>query len=170
LHSGGLSATVTTAQTVGGAITRNTNGAGNQIWVEIYTIIGATATTITASYTNQSGASGQITEPTTFGGTGSRDAQRMIQLPLASGDTGVQSVQSVTVLATTGTAGNFGVNILRPITVVPVGFTGTGSVRDLISGLPGIIEIDTAACLSLGWLSNTTTAPQIFGSLHMIEK
>ena len=34
LHIGGLDGTVTTAQTVGGTITRNTGGVGNQIWIE----------------------------------------------------------------------------------------------------------------------------------------
>lgn len=170
LHNGGLSATVTTAQAVGGTLTRNTGGVGNQIWVEIYTLIGTTATTITASYTNQSGVAGQVTQPTAFGGTGLREAQRLIQLPLASGDTGVQSVQSVTVLATTGTAGGFGVNIMKPITINPLGIAGCGSVRDNIAGLPGIIEIDTGACLSLAWFAGASVAPQVFGSLHMIEK
>lgn len=170
LHNGGLSATVTAAQTVGGALTRNTGGVGNQIWVEIYTLIGTTATTITASYTNQSGVAGQVTQATAFGGTGLREAQRLIQLPLASGDTGVQSVQSVTVLATTATAGSFGVNIMKPITNIPLGIIGCGGVRDNIAGLPGIIEIATGACLSFTWLANATVAPQVFGSLHMIEK
>ena len=53
LHIGGLNATTTAAQTVGGSLSRYTGGAGNQIWVEIYTQIGTTATTITANYTNQ---------------------------------------------------------------------------------------------------------------------
>jgi hypothetical protein len=170
LHSGGLSATVITAQTVGGTLTRNTGGAGNQIWLEIYNQIGSTGTTVRASYTNQNGVAGQLTEATTFGGTGFREGQRLIQLPLAVGDTGVQSVQSVTVLATTGTAGNFGVNIMRPITSAQLSVVGCGSVRDLIAGLPGIIEIDSNACLTFGWLAASTIAPQVFGSLHMIEK
>jgi hypothetical protein len=170
LHNGGLSATVITAQTVGGTLTRNVNGNGNQIWVEIYSIIGTTATTIRASYTNQAGVSGQITELTAFGGTGLREAQRLIQLPLAEGDTGVRSVQSVTVTATTGAAGNFGVVILKPITNIQIGITAVGSVRDLISGLPSIMEIESGACLSMAWFATAATTPQFFGSLHMIEK
>jgi hypothetical protein len=46
LHIGGLSGTVTTAQTVGGSLTRYTDGVGNMVWAEIYTIIGASSTTI----------------------------------------------------------------------------------------------------------------------------
>lgn len=169
LHIGSLSGTVTSAQTVGGSITRNTGGVGNQIFVEIYTQIGATGTTITASYTNQAGTSGRTTTAVVFGGTGFREAQRLIQLPLQSGDTGVQSVQSVTVLATTGTAGNFGVNIMKPISIVPLGVVGCGSIRDMIAGIPSIAEIDSGAALFFAWLANTTTPPQVFSSLHMIE-
>jgi hypothetical protein len=169
LHIGGLSGTVITAQTVGGTLTRNTLGAGNQIWVEIYTQIGTTATTITANYTDQDGNTAQTTTATAIGGTGLREAQRIIPLPLASGDSGVRAVASVTVLATTGTAGSFGVSIVRPIAVIPLGLLGAGAVRDFIAGLPSIPEIATDACLSLAWLANSTGAPQVYGSLHMIE-
>lgn len=172
LHIGNLSGTVTTAQTVGGSLTRYTGTAsvGNQIWVEIYTQIGTTATTITANYTDQDGNASQTTVATAIGGTNNREVQRIIALPLAVGDTGVRAVASVTVLATTGTAGAFGVSIVRPLLVIPLGVTGAGSTRDLIAGLPGPIEIQTDACLALAWLANTTAAPQVFGSIHMIEK
>lgn len=169
LHIGSLSGTTTTAQTVGGTLTRNTGGVGNQIWVEIYTTIGTTSTTITASYTDQDGNSGQTTTATAIGNTGLREAQRIIPLPLASGDSGVQAVASVTLAGTTATAGNFGVSIVKPIAVIPIGLLGAGSVRDFIAGLPSIPEIETDACLSLAWLANGTAAPQVFGSLHFVE-
>jgi hypothetical protein len=35
--------------------------AGNRIFVEIYTIIGTVATTVTASYTNENGTAGRTT-------------------------------------------------------------------------------------------------------------
>ena len=107
LHIGNLSGTVTTAQTVGGSLGRYTDGIGNQIWIEVYTQIGATSTTITASYTDQDGNSGSTTTATAIGNTGLREAQRIIPLPLASGDSGVRAVASVTLAATTGTAGGF---------------------------------------------------------------
>lgn len=170
LHIGNLSGTVTTAQTVGGSLTRNTGGVGNQIWVEVYTQIGATGTTITASYTNQAGTSGRTTQATVFGGTGFREAQRIIQLPLAAGDTGVQAVASVTVLATTGTAGNFGCIIANPLLHMPIGQVGVGLARDLIAGLPPIREVVTDACLAMMFYPATASAPQILGSFHFVEK
>lgn len=169
LHIGNLNATTITAQTVGGTITRNTGGEGNQIWVEIYTLIGTTATTITASYTNQAGTPSRTTIATAFGGTGLREAQRMIPLPLQQGDTGVQSVQSVTVLASTTTAGAFGVTLLKPTALIPLPLAGVGAIVDYVSGKPGPIEVVSGACLSAAILCNTTTALQTFGSLHFVE-
>lgn len=169
LHIGGLNGTTTTAQTVAGSLTRNTGGVGNQIWVEISTIIGTTATTITASYTNQAGTSGRTTIATAFGGTGLREAQRFIQLPLQQGDTGVQAVASVTVLASTTTAGDFGVVVARPLALIPMQNSGVGTLVDYISGRPGPIKCDSSACLATAILCNTTTALQTYGSLHFIE-
>lgn len=170
LHIGNLSGTVATAQTVGGTLTRYTGTAsvGNQIWLEIYTQIGVTGTTVSSIYTDQDGNS-STTQTTSIGNTGLREAQRIIPLTLASGNSGVRGVTSVTLAATTGTAGNFGISIIRPLMIIPLGLLGCGSVRDLIAGLPGIIEIQPDACISFAWLANSTAAPQIIGSLHMIE-
>ncbi len=170
LHNGNLSGTVTTAQTVGGTLTRNTGGAGNQIWVEIYTLIGTTATTITASYTNQNGTSGQVTPAVAIGGTGLREATRWIQLPLAAGDTGVQAVASVTLAATTGTAGAFGVTIAKPIYLGSISTAGSGFNRDFLSGFPVIPEIETGAALSLAYYAAATAAPQVMYGLSLVER
>lgn len=171
-HQGGLSGTVTTAQTTNlptAALTRNTGGVGNRIFLEIYTAIGATNTTVTASYTNQAGTSGRTTKAASVGGTGLNEATRMIELPLQDGDTGVQAVASVTLAATTGTAGNFGVTLARPLISTVQGGTGVGSGRDLIAGLPSITELDTDACLAFIFYPNATTAPQVLGCLHSVE-
>jgi len=168
LHIGGLSGTTTTAQTVGGTLTRNTGGVGNQIWVEIYTQIGATSTTITGSYTDDAGNAGNTTTAVAFGNTGFREVSRIIKLPLAAGDRGVQAVASVTVLATTGTAGNFGVTVARPLAYLQVTQAGLGPWLSLIDGVP-IPEIDTDACLAMAWMPATTTGPEIHGMLTMLE-
>lgn len=171
LHIGNLSGTVTTAQTVGGTLTRytGTESVGNQIWIEIYSLIGTTATTVTAQYTDQDGNTTITSTATAIGGTGLREAQRIIPIPLATGDTGVRGCDNVDLLATTGTAGNFGVSIVRPLGFFTMGVAGIGTIRDMITGLPTVPEIKTDACLALAWMSNSTTIPQIFGSVHMIE-
>jgi len=168
----GLNATTITAQnTTGLAVSRYTGAAsaGNQIWIEIFTIIGTTATTISATYTNQAGTSGRVTPLVVFGGTNRREATRIIVMPLAAGDTGVRSVESVTVTATTGTAGNFGVVIARPLVNIPIGLGGTGTLIDCLSSMPAFPEVQTGACLSQIWFASTTTSPITVGSFSMVE-
>lgn len=172
VHCSGASGTVATAQAItGGAVTRYTGTAsvGNKIQIEIYTAIGATATTATVSYTNQAGTAGRVTKAVAIGGTGLNTATSVINCPLADGDTGVQSVQSVTLAATTGTAGSFGVNIVRQLGLCISGGVASGSIRDMIAGLPSMPELLTGACLYFNWFSNTTTIPAGFVGLHIAE-
>lgn len=168
LQKGGLSGNSTSAQTVGGTLTRYTGGEGNQIWVEIGTIIGTTATTITASYTNQAGTSGRTTKAVSIGGTGLREEERFIPLTLADGDTGVQAVASVTLAGLTGTAGDFAVVVLHPLAMSP-NAANQPNTRDLIAGLPAVQELQTDACVAWAALSSTTTAYNGCLALHVIE-
>ena len=158
VHTSTLSGTVTTAQTVGSvALTRYTSGAGVQLWIEVYTATGATGVTATVSYTNQAGTSGRsgtaAIPVTTVAG-------QLIPVTLASGDTGVQAVASVTLSATTGTAGNFGITLGYPIASVPINLANTGQVLDYAGlGLPVVQTNATPsnACLAYAVLCSTTT-------------
>jgi hypothetical protein len=170
LTIGNLSGTTTGAQTVGGALNRYTGGPGNQIFAEIYTAVGSTGTTVTASYTNQSGTSGQTTASSTFGSTGYQEAQRLLYLPLQSGDTGVQAVASATLAASTLTAGAWGITVAHPLAVLPIGVPACGTVRDHVAGIPDFPLITPSACLAWMWVANTTTAPQVYATVHMTEK
>lgn len=119
-HTGGLSGTVTTAQTTNlptAALTRYTTGEGVRAAMQIYTTVGPTDFTTSCSYTNQAGTAGrtgQISRALGTPGSGSLGI-----FTLQSGDTGVRSVESVTLSASTGTAGNFGVVLLKPLCVIP---------------------------------------------------
>jgi hypothetical protein len=168
----GLNATTITAQnTTSLAVSRYTGAAaaGNRIFLEIYTIIGATGTTISASYTNEAGTSGRTTVATSFGATGFREAQRFIPLTLQAGDYGVRSVESVTVLATTGTVGDFGVTIVRPICHFPSPTASQGVMRDFVGALAPMPEILTDASLMLAYLANSATVPQAWVQFGMVE-
>lgn len=160
-HQGGLSGTTTTAQTTNlptAALTRYTSGVGVFAALEIYTIIGTTATTVTASYTNTTPTAGQTSIATIFGGTGCREASSMVILPLQQGDIGVTSVESVTVLATTGTAGNFGVTLFKPLMMIPIQPSGSNiTIYDpLLNHGGNLPEILDNACLQWIWLSGAT--------------
>jgi hypothetical protein len=172
LHQSNLSGTTATAQTVQGtgsptpALTRYTNGIGNIVFAEIYTILGATTSSIVMSYTDQ--ADNVTTSPSVlFGNTNYREVTRAIMLPLASGDTGVKTVRTVT-HATTGTAGAYGITIGHPLATLSAG-SGSAGWRDFTTGLPGIPEILTDACLAFLWVPNNTTIPELFGGLSMLE-
>jgi hypothetical protein len=169
LHIGGLNATTLTAQTVGGTITRNTGGVGNIAFLEIYSIIGTTATSINMLYTDQDGNTNVSSPTVAFGGTGFREVSRAIMLPLAAGDTGLRAVASVDIVATTGTAGVFGVTIAKPLAYVSIGTAGGPGWRDFTTGLPGIPNIDADACLAGLWIPNSTTPPELFGCITTVE-
>ena len=153
-HQGGLDATSVITLTTNlptAALTRYTGGVGVWACLEIYTAIGATATTATAIYTNQDGTATQTTQPTVFGGTGYNAAGRIIPLGLASGDTGVQAVTSVLLAGSTGTAGNFGVTLLRPLLAIPAFVPRSLHDFDVLLALSGQFnEIVDGACLT--WL------------------
>ena len=162
-HQGGLSGTVATAQTTNlptSALTRYTDGVGVMIALTIYTQIGTTATTVTASYTNQSGTSGRTTPAVAIGGTFNREANRLFPLPLQSGDTGVRSVESVTLAATTGPAGAFGVMLFKPLYASSAFAQGNIIAADFVTGNAGggLPEIVDDACLFPIIMGTTTTS------------
>jgi hypothetical protein len=173
-HIGGLSGLSTADQTIQGspaspALTRNTGGAGNIAFYEIYTVIGTTPRTLTMTYTNQAGT-GSRTSTIFIGGTAAREVTRMQRIPLAAGDSGIQSIEKVKLDVSTGTAGNFGIIIAQPLAWIPVGAGGTMGWRDYTTGLPGIPVINPDACLSLMFIPAAATAPELYGSLSTIEK
>lgn len=175
LHISGLSGTSTSAQTVGGSLTRYTTGAGNMAWIEVYTAIGTTARTVTMSYSNTTPTSGRTSTARAIGGTGATGSAggsgqcQMFPMPLQAGDTGVSAVASFTLSASTGTAGDIGLTIGHPLAFIPINPTIQGGWRDFVTGLPGIPEILTDACLALAFMAGTTSAPAIFGSMSSVE-
>lgn len=174
LHISGLSGTTTTAQTVQGGtagsrtppLTRYTDGLGNEIWIEIYTAIGASSTTATVDYDDQTNT--QTTSPAfPIGNTGFNEAQRIIKVPLAAGDYAVRGVVNVDLVATTSTAGNFGVTIAHPLAFINIPGPGIPGKVDWVSGNIG--EIQTDACLGLAWFAATAAVPQVYGQLVSLE-
>lgn len=153
-HQGGLSGTATGAQTTNlptAALTRYTDGVGVLMGLTIYTQIGVSATTVTCSYTNEGGTAGRTSLATDFGGTSFREASRLILMPLQEGDSGVRSVESVTLAASTGTVGNFGVTLFRPILPLVIPIANQTFEWDPLLNLGGQApEIVDDACLC--WL------------------
>ena len=156
VHSGGLDGTSTSAQTTNlptAALTRYTSGEGVVMALEIYTAVGTTQAGVSVSYTNSSGTSGRTSPTVRIGGTSFNQNSSVILLPFQAGDTGVQSVESVTLSVSTGTVGDFGVTLFRPLAWV-VG-KPSGSPLDLgIEGGGNAPQIVDDACLALFGVSS----------------
>jgi hypothetical protein len=139
------------------------------IGIVIYVAVGSTATTISVRYTNQAGTANRASTVTTFGGN-ERAAGRLIQIPLQAGDTGVRSVEGVTVTANTGTPGNFGVCLFKPLTTFCLESTAGAMPVDAVSsgGMIGsMAEFDDDACLT--FMAFTPIAQSINGALLLAE-
>lgn len=157
-----LSGTVTTAQTTDlatPALTRYTDGADVFIALEIYSAVGTTATTVTVSYTDGVNGAGRTTPARVFGGSGNREVGRLLVLPLQQEDNHPVSVESVTVLASTTTAGNFGVTLFKPLysIFVPADDASCYDLRDSVfGGFCNFPEVQDDACLFvIGFNSST---------------
>ncbi len=124
-HMGGLNGTLTTAQTVGMDLSTlaGTNNIAERVgsdygdvqwWLEWYAATGATVTNATVNVTYDDGSTGNLTAQSL---AASRPASHMIPLnsllPAAQGARRIRGVNSVTLSASTATAGNFGVTATR---------------------------------------------------------
>jgi len=112
----------------------NSDYRGTQIWVEAVTAFTGNLS-IAITYTNQDGATGHTTG--TFATGIAPILGRMIQIPLAAGDTGVQKIESVT--ATVSSAGTFNVLVVRPLFTVSIPVAYYGQDYDFLrTGLPQV--------------------------------
>lgn len=169
LEYGGLSAAVITAQTVSSLSlpTRASSATDVELWLEVFSAGGATSSvSATASYTNQAGTSGRTTQTLTLAASGF-PANRTYQFGLQSGDTGVQSVQSVTLNTSSGTAGNIGLVLRRSLLTGAIPVAGVGFHE-------GWAETDLticpdAACLEILTLATTTSTGQTMGNIGIAQ-
>ena len=179
-HMGGLSGTLVTAQTVGidlSTLLSTSNveariGGANysdvQWWLEWYTATGATARAATVAVTYDDGTSGNLTAISL---AATRPAGFMASLnaliPAASSGKYIRAVNTVTLSATTGVAGNFGVTAtrIRMASMCPVANLKTiSNWADL-----GFPEIANSACLFPVVLTSTTSSGTLRGGGKIIH-
>lgn len=173
MHMGGLSGTVTTAQTVNVNLDANlgtsnlaarlgdANYSGVQWWLEWYTDTGSTAVnaTCTAVYSNATTATITVSLAAT------RRAGFMLPLnrlvPAAQSGLFIRAITQVQLSATTGTAGNFGVTATRPRLTMPVPLANKSEIFNLYDlGFP---EIYNSSCLFPIQLSSSTITGTVRG-------
>lgn len=154
-HQGGLVGNVTTEQTTNlptAALTRYTSGVGVMMSYENQgTAIGSTATTLSARYTNSAGTANRTSPAVTIGGSSNMNtASIWCNIPLQVGDIGVRSVEGVTLAASTGTAGNFGITLWKPLLAIPVYEGCCHFEYDTVRDLGALFEqVQSGACLAM---------------------
>lgn len=152
----GISNNTTSAQTLVGTPTlRYTNGEGVRAFMVQTAVAGATAQNIALSYTDQVGNAANAL-PVTVACTASAIAGHISHsgtaannygpfLPLASGDTGIRSVQTVTMSA--ANTGTFALCLARPLATITLSVAGLMTEKDLLNQIPSLPEIKDGACL-----------------------
>ena len=173
MHRGGLNGTLTTAQTVGmdfyGVTADNmverigdSNYSDVQWWLEWYTDTGATVVTATVAVTYSDGSTGNLTA-VSLAATRRASFMQPLNGLIPAGVAGkfIRAVTSVTLSATTGAAGSFGVTAtrLRGTLFIPIANAKYGA--DWAS-LP-ISTIPNSACPFIAVLTSTTSTGTLRG-------
>lgn len=174
MHMGGLSGIVTTPQPVNLDLAANlaidnladrigdANYSDVQWWLEWYTATGSSAVTATIAVTYNDGTTGNLTAVSL---AATRPAGFKLPLnsyiPAAASGKYIRDVDSVTLSATTGTAGNFGVTATRPRMTLGTPIANFKQPADWAAlGLP---EIFNSSCLYPIVLTSTTSSGTVRG-------
>lgn len=166
-HNSGFTITSATAQTVNSVAwpARDANGTTNgdkvQLGVEVSTATGTGTPTITVGYTNQANASGK-TATNTVPTVATSAIGTFYPIGLAAGDTGVRSVQSLT-LSATWTSGVIHLVAYRVLASLELSAAGIPNAVDaLTSGMPRLYDTSVPFLL---FIPQTTSTTQLSGSV-----
>jgi len=166
-HNSGFTITSTGAQTVNSVAwpardaNGSTNGVGVLLGVEISGATGAGTPTITVSYTDQDNNAG-ATGTNTVATVATSAAGTFYPIDLATGDTGVRSVQPLT-LSATWTTGTMHLVAYRVLATLELGAAGLPNAIDaLTSGMPRLYDTSVPFLI---FIPQTTTTTQLSGSV-----
>ena len=172
--------TTTGAQTLNNTVTlpRYTTGAGVQAFLTPSTVMGAATPSLSIGYTNSAGVAGKATPATlpigntaaavtsiVYSGTGAGKFGPF--MPLAAGDAGIRSVQSVT-LSASYVSGVLNLVLAKPLLTLPITTLGVTAERDLVNQFMSMPKIYDGACLAWIMLAGAATpvAAPISGHLE----
>lgn len=126
-----------------------------QIWIEAVTAFTGNPT-FTITYTNQAGTTGRTA---TLAAGLAPTLGRMLQIPLQSGDTGVQKIDNVA--CSVATVGTFNVLVVRPLWSGRVKMVNDGDVHDLFkTGMPEVFA-DSAIMCAIAADSTNSGVPEL---------
>lgn len=170
----GLVVTTTTAQTVNSVafpardLDGSTNGAGVQVGILVVTATtnAGAITNTTMSYTNQDGVAGRTATISSFPATAV--AGTLVPFQLAAGDTGVRSIQSVT-LGTSYGGGAISLVAFRDVAACPNTVVNLGGKMFDPPAAPGV-RLYNGVCLIPGYIASATTATTVQGMIIVQER
>ena len=144
-------------------------GNRNEIWVEVSSaFVTGTSWQVQCTYTNQNGTTSHSTIISAAQAAAALTLNKLFQLPLQSGDDGVQSIQSVIVTnnATIMTGGAFNVLLVRELwTSGRVRLANDGDIHDMLkTGMP-IVYPDSALTVWVAADSTGSGSPELFFEL-----
>lgn len=165
-HNSGFTITSTGAQTINSVawpardMNGSTNGVGVILGVEVSGATGAGTPTITVSYTNDANTSGR-TGTNSVATVASSAVGSFYPIGLQAGDTGVRSVQTLT-LSATWTSGTIHLVAYRVLASLELGAAGLPNAVDaLTAGMPRCYD-NTVPFLV--YIPQTTTTTQLTGT------
>jgi hypothetical protein len=141
----------------------NVFGARNEIWIEVVTAMtSATSWNVRVTYTNKDGTAGRSSIVSANYAAAALTVGKMFMIGLASGDTGVQKIESVIVSNTGATAGSFNVLITSPIWTSGRCMTANyGDIHDMLkTGLP-VVYNDSALIMMVQADSTASGVPEV---------
>lgn len=167
-HNSGIVVTTTTAQTVNSATlpardaNGTTDGAGVMAALEVSTATtnGSAITNTTISYTDQAGNAGNTATIASFPATAV--AGTFVPFQLAAGDTGIRSIQSIT-LGTSYVAGTVHLVMYRDLVEDATSIANVSPGRNAIEA--GFVRLFDNTVPMLIWLPTATTAITINGRI-----
>lgn len=147
-------------------IAGSTNGDGVMLGLEISALTGAGTPTVTVSYTNQAGTAGQ-TATNIIATSNTAGTSSFYNIGLQAGDTGVRSVQSLT-LSATWTSGTMNLVAYRPIAALALKRYNKTFVMDALTGaMPRLYNGSVPFFIFYpGGLSGTAVVTRLSGKVH----
>ena len=143
-------------------IDRGSNGGGAELWCEINSALSATAITLTALYTDQDGNTGNSA---TCAVPASAIAGRMMPFALASGDTGIRSVEDLS--GSAAPTGSFNLVILRRLLEIPLAAPAIPNVAEWLD--TALARIYDNACIAMMVMASSTSTGAISGKLNIAQ-
>lgn len=173
-HNSGLSATITTSQTVNSAAfpardyNESTNGEGVLVGMEVSTATGTgTPASLSLGYTNQGGTASR---------TGANIPAMAASLPigtfypigLQAGDTGVRSIQTFQINTTAWASGTIHLAAYRILESIEISAVGVPESRNILTG--GLKRAWDATVPFVIFVPGATTTTQLFYDVSFSQK